>query len=108
LKRFCACATFALRRVRVIENGPVFMDTRFADVRTLVERQYQGVKANHDRVRIYATPQLDDRADSGRPGICRGPAAVAIRLAASIASAPLINIFFGSQPRSAQVPSKDW
>jgi hypothetical protein len=29
-----------------------------------------------------------------------------IRLAASIASAPLIDIFFGSQPRSAQVPPK--
>jgi len=31
-----------------------------------------------------------------------------IRLAASIASAPLINIFFGSQPRSAQVQPKGY
>jgi hypothetical protein len=30
-----------------------------ADVRTLVERQYEGVKANHDRSAICATPQPD-------------------------------------------------
>jgi uncharacterized protein (TIGR02284 family) len=44
-----------------------------ADVRALVERQYEGVKANHDRVRNLATSQPDNRAGPGEPGATSPP-----------------------------------
>jgi hypothetical protein len=39
-----------------------------ANVRTLIERQYEGVKANHVASAIYTTSQPDNRAGPGEPG----------------------------------------
>jgi uncharacterized protein (TIGR02284 family) len=41
-----------------------------ADVKALVERQYEGVKANHDRVRNLRNAAA---GQSGRPGRARSP-----------------------------------